>query len=73
MASGPVWTGALNLTSTGILSSDLPVRSQSLYQLRYPAHYSKEVITTKNGIIIIIIIIIIIFSNRKNVNGQKNG
>jgi hypothetical protein len=34
----PVWTGAENLAHTGIWSLDRPARSQSLYQLRYPAH-----------------------------------
>jgi hypothetical protein len=33
---GPVWTGAANVTSTGIRSSDRPVRSDSLYRLRCP-------------------------------------
>jgi hypothetical protein len=43
-ASGPVWTGAENLTPTGIRSPDRPTRSQSLYRLRYPVHkYYKEV------------------------------
>jgi hypothetical protein len=37
-ASGPVWTGAENLNSTGIRSPDRPARSQSLCRLRYPAH-----------------------------------
>jgi hypothetical protein len=37
-APGPVWTGAENLTPTGIRSPDRPSRSQSLYRLRYPAH-----------------------------------
>jgi len=37
-APGPVWTGAENLTPTGIRSPDRPARSQSLYRLRYPAH-----------------------------------
>ena len=32
-ASGPVWTGAENLTTTGIRSPDLPARSESLYRL----------------------------------------
>jgi hypothetical protein len=36
---GPVWTGAENLASTGIRSPDRPARSQSLYRLRYWAHY----------------------------------
>jgi hypothetical protein len=35
-ASGPVWTGAENLTPTGIGSPDRPARRQSLYRLRYP-------------------------------------
>jgi hypothetical protein len=34
--TGPVWTGAENLTSTGIQSRDRPARSESLYRLRYP-------------------------------------
>jgi hypothetical protein len=36
VAPGPVWTGAENLTPTGIRSSDRPARSESLYRLRYP-------------------------------------
>ena len=32
----PVWTGAENLAYTGIRSPDRPVRSELLYQLRYP-------------------------------------
>ena len=35
-APGPVWTGAENLAPAGILSPDLPARSQSLYRLSYP-------------------------------------
>jgi len=38
-APGPVWTGAENLDPTGIRSPDRPARSQSLYRLRYPAHF----------------------------------
>ena len=38
-ALGPVWAGAENLASTGIRSPDRPARSQSLYRLRYPAHF----------------------------------
>ena len=38
-APRPVWTGAENLTSTGIRSQDRPARSQSLCRLRYPTHY----------------------------------
>ena len=37
-APGPVWTGAENLASTGLRSSDRPARSQSLFRLSYPAH-----------------------------------
>ena len=37
-APGPVWTGAENLSSTGIRSPDRPVRSQPLCRLSYPAH-----------------------------------
>jgi hypothetical protein len=38
-APGPVWTGAENFALTGIRSPDRPARSQSLYRVRYPAHY----------------------------------
>jgi hypothetical protein len=37
-APGPVWTGAENLSPTGIRSADRPAGSQSLYRLSYPAH-----------------------------------
>ena len=37
-ATGPVWTGAENLASTGIRYPDRSARSQLLYRLRYPAH-----------------------------------
>ena len=37
-APGPVWTGAENLTPTGIRSPDRQARSQSLYRLSYPAY-----------------------------------
>jgi len=37
-APGPVWTGAENISPTGIRSPDRPARSQSLYRLSYPAH-----------------------------------
>jgi len=37
-ASGPVWTGAENLATTGIRSPDRPARSKSLYRLSYPAN-----------------------------------
>jgi hypothetical protein len=33
---GPVWTGAENLTPTGIRSPGRPARSESLHRLRYP-------------------------------------
>jgi hypothetical protein len=39
-APRPVWTGAENFAPIGIRSPDRPPRSQSLYQLRYPAHES---------------------------------
>jgi hypothetical protein len=35
-APGPVWIGAENLTSTGILSPDRPAPSESLYPVSYP-------------------------------------
>jgi len=38
-APGPFWTDAENLAPTGIRSPGHPVRSQSLYQLNYLAHY----------------------------------
>jgi hypothetical protein len=38
-APGPIRTGAENLAPTGIRSPDRPARSQSLYRLRYPAHW----------------------------------
>ena len=41
-APGPVWTGTENLAPTGIRSPDRLLRSQSLYQLSYPAH--KEIL-----------------------------
>jgi len=34
-APGPVWTGAENLTLTGIRSLGRPTRSELLYQLHY--------------------------------------
>jgi hypothetical protein len=40
-APGPVWTGAKNLSLTGIRSPDRPARSQLLYRQRYPAHKTK--------------------------------
>ena len=35
-APGLIWTGAENLSSTGIRSPDRPARSESLYRLSYP-------------------------------------
>jgi len=35
-ATGPVWTGAENLSRTGIRFPDRLVRSRSLYRLNYP-------------------------------------
>jgi hypothetical protein len=46
-ASGPVWTGAENLTPTGIWSPDRPARRQSLYRLSYPAHASHDIFLFK--------------------------
>ena len=40
---GLVLTGAENLSYTEIRSQDRPSRSQSLYQLSYPAHTKKYV------------------------------
>ena len=37
-APGLVWTGAENITPTGIRSPNRPARSQSLYWLSYRAH-----------------------------------
>jgi hypothetical protein len=43
-APGPFRTGAENLASTEIRSLDRPVRTQSLYRLRFPAHgFGEEV------------------------------
>ena len=39
-ASELILTGAENLAPTGTPSPDRPAHSQSLYRLRYPAHYS---------------------------------
>ena len=33
----PIWTGAENLSPTGIRSPDRPARSESLYRLSYPS------------------------------------
>ena len=41
-APGLVWTGVENLVRTGTRSPDHPVHSQSLYRLRYPAHFFTE-------------------------------
>ena len=37
-ASGPVWTGAENLSPTGIRSPGRPARRQLLYRLSYRAN-----------------------------------
>ena len=42
-ASRPVWTGAENLSPTGIRTPDRPARSESLYRLRYPGPLWKHV------------------------------
>ena len=52
-APGPVWTGAENLTPTGIRSSDSPTLRQSLYRLSYPAHNISTVV--------VVILIIFVF------------
>ena len=43
-APGPVWTGAENFALTGIPSPDRPVRSESLYRLRYPGPHPLPVV-----------------------------
>ena len=45
MGPGPVWTCEENLDLTEIRSPDRPARSQSLYRLRYPAHYMRDIVT----------------------------
>ena len=37
---GSVWAGSENFFPTGIRSPDRPARSQSLYRLRYQAHFN---------------------------------
>jgi hypothetical protein len=49
-APGRVWTCAKNLAPTGIRSSDLPARSQSLYRLSYRVHTSGGTGQKKNQI-----------------------
>ena len=44
----PVRTGSVNLTSLEIRSPDLPVRSESLYRLRYHIPQSKHVAAVYN-------------------------
>jgi len=46
-AQGPVWTGAENLTPTGIRFPDSPARTQSLYRLRYPATNETTIVFIK--------------------------
>jgi len=43
-APGPVWTGAENLSPTGIRSLDRPGRSESLYRLNYPGPLISSII-----------------------------
>jgi hypothetical protein len=43
-APGAMWTGAENLTRTGIRSSDRPARTESLYGLRYTDPYLMSVL-----------------------------
>ena len=40
-APGPVWTGAENLSPTGIRSPERSARRQSLYHLNYPGSFSE--------------------------------
>ena len=48
---GPVWTGAENLSPTGIRSPIHPALSQSLYRLRYSALYRYMVKKVISGIV----------------------
>jgi hypothetical protein len=48
-ASGPVWTGAENLASTGIGSPDRPARRQSLYRLSYLGPQGLEVLLKRKN------------------------
>jgi len=50
-APGPVWTGAENLSSTGIRSANRPARSQSLYRLSYPVHIKCKYCTQINYLV----------------------
>jgi hypothetical protein len=36
------WTGAENLTPTGVQSPDRPARNESLYQLSYPSPHKGD-------------------------------
>jgi hypothetical protein len=40
-APGPIWTGAENIVSTGILSPHRPAHCKLLYRLHYPVPYSE--------------------------------
>jgi len=41
MGQGPFWTGAENLSTTGIQYPDGPASSESLYRMSYPGpHWS---------------------------------
>jgi hypothetical protein len=43
-ATGPVWTRAENLATTGIQSPDRPARSQSLHRLPYTGRFTTELV-----------------------------
>jgi hypothetical protein len=49
-APGPVWTGAENLTLTGIRSPDRPGRIESLYRLSYPSLQEEEAVEIFGGV-----------------------
>ena len=50
-APGPVWTGAENLSPTGIRSPDRAARSESLYRLSYPGLNSTfTLVNTRNTV-----------------------
>jgi hypothetical protein len=47
-ASEPVWIGAENLAPTEIRSPDLPARSESVYRLRHPDSFLRNIICKNN-------------------------
>jgi hypothetical protein len=51
-APGPVWTAAKYLAPTGIRSPDRPVRSESLYRLRYPGPFYWQVFRLNTAILL---------------------